>query len=89
MNCISCLLNFHYPCVYDLFKQEDIQISMIATQELMTIFAKYSPPISRNLELKFVYLLFGKLINKNDPNFIFFLCVALIGQREREIVEAS
>lgn len=47
------------------------------------------PPISRNLELKFVYLLFDKLINKNDPNFIFFLCVALIGQREREIVEAS
>ena len=34
-------------------------------------------------------MLFDKLINKNDANFIFFLCVTLIGRREREIVEAS
>lgn len=61
-------------------------MSMVVTQELLTIFAKYLTPNCRNMPMKFVYEIYDYFIQKGDSNYIFFMAVALIGLQEKRLV---
>ena len=51
-------------------------------------FCKVTDDEFRGLELEYVYEVYDFFIKKNNPNFIFFMMVALFGVQEREIMEA-
>jgi hypothetical protein len=59
----------------------DIELSVITTQELLTVFA-------RNLDMKLVYQIYAYFMEQNNPNFIFYMCVAMVGMSEGQIIDA-
>lgn len=38
----ECLLNYHYPAIGKGLAKAEMQMSLIVTQELLTVFAKYA-----------------------------------------------
>lgn len=38
---VQMLLRYHYPHLHTIFVQHEVPLSMIVTQEILTIFAKY------------------------------------------------
>lgn len=83
------LLKYHSPSIYFTLQRNEIMLSMIVTQWLITLFAKYPAPNRRDTRISLVYLIYDYFIQKRNKNTIFYLSIGLIIGQEHNITAAE
>jgi len=83
------LLKYHNPRIHLLFLKNEIMLSMVVTQWLVTLFAKYYVQSCRDTRITLVYLIYDYFIRKRNKNMIFYLSVGLIVSQEQNILAAE
>jgi len=76
------LLRYHNCRIGAILDKTGCDLTITVTQWIVTMFAK-------DTKIDLVYLIFDKFMQVGNPNFIFFLAIALILIKEKEIIRIA
>eukprot|EP00825_Cyclidium_porcatum_P040850 TRINITY_DN5255_c0_g1_i8.p1 TRINITY_DN5255_c0_g1~~TRINITY_DN5255_c0_g1_i8.p1 ORF type:complete len:490 (+),score=105.03 TRINITY_DN5255_c0_g1_i8:168-1637(+) len=76
------LLQYHNSKLYQILQQAECDLSISVTQWIMTFFAK-------DTAIELTYVIIDQFMRIKNPNFIFFLAVALILLKQEQIYQIA